>query len=377
MGDRAYQSQAAVLLTLGSLLRYEDGEPPDFRARAEEEQAELEIVPPDDLDRLGLPARIRGLAVDRGLRYSSAFVRESMLAKGMEVREPRGLDERGAEPELREAMPILVDRLLEDPRPLTAAQLCAAALASPEELVRVAAATAYSEMTLREEQEPLLKVLVQGTYSEEPTVRDVALTALARLDPNHPRLFERTTPPHPEAEGGTSHTSLLVHGTWASGNSWWQPGGNFHNYLLRTVDPQLYAGTDWRGWSGGYSDAARALGALDLMAFVNGKGFAGLDLFTHSHGVSVAFLASRGGMNAGRLVVLSYPVHRSKYWPDFNRVRKLVSIRVHMDLVILADGNGQRFRDPKIQEIVLPIWFNHSASHDPAVWASHNLPSRI
>ena len=87
VGDRAYQSQAAVLLTLGSLLRYEDGEPPDFRARAEEEQAELEIVPPDDLDRLGLPARIRGLAVDRGLRYSSAFVRESMLAKGMEVRE--------------------------------------------------------------------------------------------------------------------------------------------------------------------------------------------------------------------------------------------------------------------------------------------------
>ena len=153
--------------------------------------------------------------------------------------------------------------------------------------------------------------------------------------------------------------------------------GDFHIYVLATVDPQLYAGSDWRGWSGGYSDAARALGALDLMAFVNGKGFAGLDLFTHSHGGSVAFLASRGGMDVGRLVLLSCPVHRNKYWPDFTRVRKVVSIRVRMDLVILADGGGQRFCDPGIEEIVLPIWFKHSATHDPAVWDRENLPSRI
>jgi hypothetical protein len=54
-----------------------------------------------------------------------------------------------------------------------------------------------------------------------------------------------------------------------------------------------------------------------------------------------------------------------------------VSIRVKLDLVILADGGGQRFNHPKIKEIVLPIWFNHSISHEPQTWIDHNLPSKI
>jgi hypothetical protein len=52
------------------------------------------------------------------------------------------------------------------------------------------------------------------------------------------------------------HTSLLVHGTWARNDSWWQPGGSLHAYLLPTILPDLYAGADRFDWSGGYSDAA-------------------------------------------------------------------------------------------------------------------------
>jgi hypothetical protein len=99
-------------------------------------------------------------------------------------------------------------------------------------------------------------------------------------------------------------------------------------------------------------------------------------LITHSHGGSVAMLATQNGLNTGPLVLLSCPVHPI-YMPDFSRTGPVLSIRVKLDLVILADGGGQRFNDPRITEKILPIWFDHSATHDPAVWRRHSLPSVI
>jgi hypothetical protein len=219
--------------------------------------------------------------------------------------------------------------------------------------------------------------LVEGTYNDDPLVRDVAATALARVLPGHSRLIQLIQPVEILEEGVPSHTSTIIHGTWARNNSWWQPSGNFHNYLRANVDPSLYSASDRFDWSGSWSDAGRALGALDLVAWVSGHGLAGLDLFTHSHGGSVAMLASRAGMAIGRLVLLSCPVHIPKYEPNFPIVGRVVSIRVKMDLVILADGGGQRFNHPQIREIVLPIWFKHSITHEPQTWINHNLPSQI
>jgi hypothetical protein len=44
-----------------------------------------------------------------------------------------------------------------------------------------------------------------------------------------------------------------------------------------------------------------------------------------------------------------------------------------MDLVILADGGGQRFNVPQIQEHVLPVWFDHFATHEPKVWERYGV----
>ncbi len=88
-------------------------------------------------------------------------------------------------------------------------------------------------------------------------------------------------------------------------------------------------------------------------------------------------LASQAGLNIGELVLLSCPVHIPKYLPNFTRVTKVVSIRVHLDLVILADGGGQRFQDPNIQENVLPVWFDHFATHDPDIWQQYDVPSML
>ncbi len=85
-------------------------------------------------------------------------------------------------------------------------------------------------------------------------------------------------------------------------------------------------------------------------------------------------LASQAGLDIKELVLLSCPVHVPKYQPDFSRIKKVVSIRVHLDLVILADRGGQHFNDPRIKENVLPIWFNHSATHDRTVWQRYTVP---
>lgn len=106
---------------------------------------------------------------------------------------------------------------------------------------------------------------------------------------------------------------------------------------------------------------------------MNAHGLDGLDVFGHSHGANIMMLATQNGLTAGTMVLMSCPVHIPKYIPDFTRVTRVVSIHVHLDLVVLADRGGQRFNHPNIEEHVLPLWFDHSATHDPAVWRSQNL----
>jgi hypothetical protein len=88
-------------------------------------------------------------------------------------------------------------------------------------------------------------------------------------------------------------------------------------------------------------------------------------------------LATNRGLQVEKLVLLSCPVHPAKYMPDFSRAPDVVSIRVRADLVILIDGGEQRFRDPRIRENVLSIWFDHSATHEPDVWRDHDVPSKL
>ena len=77
-----------------------------------------------------------------------------------------------------------------------------------------------------------------------------------------------------------------------------------------------------------------------------------------------------------KLVLLSCPVH-TPYAPYFGRIRKVVSVRTRLDLVILADGGRQRFRDLRIDEHVLPLWFTHKATRQPDVWQRHKIAAII
>lgn len=271
----------------------------------------------------------------------------------------------------------LISDLYEGRKRRTAAELMEACLFHQDPLVRVAAAASHVEL-ISEWGRPI-SILEQGTHEQDSLVRDVAVTALARLVPNHPRLAELAAPVPIDRSGKPSHTSLLVHGTWARNLTWWQPGRkeNFHNYL-GSVYNDLYGADDVFSWSGLYNDIARRIGAEELVGWAKRRKMNGLNhLFAHSHGGSVAMLASNQGLNIKKLVLLSCPVHKGKYMPRFNFVGEVVSIRGHLDLVILVDRGGQRFRHGKIREYILPIWFNHSTTHYPGVWKRYNIPSKL
>ncbi len=365
-GRAAVLSQAAFLLLLGAQIRG-DHQALKARAAAAKRQRFVESIPADDAAEFPVPR----------LRFTGERVSVEQVEASLANRFGRKLSKKLAPRERvsAETLSDLAARLHRRRTPLAAAELMEACLRHRHELPRVAAAAAYLQLT--SEPGRLIAVLERGTHSADRLVREVAATALAHVAPEHPRLLEmaRAGVPSPGAE--PSHTSLLIHGTWAPTQTWWQPGGDFHTYLKGSVRPDLYSGSDRFEWSGGWSDGARALGASDLLTWVNTRNLNGLDLFTHSHGGSVAMLTSHAGLSIGELVLLSCPVHVAKYMPDFTRVTEVVSIRVHLDLVILVDGGGQRFRHPNIRENILPIWFDHFATHDPNVWQTYNVPAML
>ena len=365
-GTAAVESQAALLLLLGRQLRGDD-QALAVRADAADMSGVIEALPADDLAQFPVPSlgpsreRVSVALVETRLaeRYGARIVRHATIPQ-----EKRA-----------DVLGDLAQTLFESPQPITAAQLMEASLRSPDELTRVAAAAAYFELSTRPKR--LLSVLLRGTRSEDTLVQSVAATALARVAPEHARLRQMTRAKTVTSGGEASHSALLVHGTFARNDEWWQPGGGFNSYLKNNVRPDLYAAADRFEWSGGYSDAARDLGARDLRTWVEDRNLQGLDLFGHSHGANVIMQAAKFGLSAGELVLLSCPVHVPKYLPDFARTTKVVSIRVHLDLVILADFGGQRFRHPQIHENILPIWFDHGASHNPQVWRDNNVPAML
>lgn len=352
----AVQAQAAILLAVGGQLR---GDRAALQARSAMAAQPADMFQRDDLEefpipRLAPPGRRLSPRAATAERFGPAVADATAHDGG--------------------TLATLAEDLYARQTTASAAALAHAALSHPHELVRVAAA--HTALALTTEPRRPYEILVHGTRSHDELVRDLAATALARYRPEDPALRALTIEPQPSPQG-TAHTSTLIHGTWAANGTWWPPHGDFWNYIDVNVWHDLYANPDAFKWSGGYSNGARDQGADLLVGWINSHGAAGLSFMAHSHGTSVAMLASWRGVNFGNAVFLSSPVHPSLYNMNFSAVGKVVSIRVKFDLVLLADGSGSRFTDPRYHEHVLPVWFNHSATHDPAVWIKHNIPAML
>jgi hypothetical protein len=358
--DEGVQAQAAILLGLGAQLR---GDRQKVQARSAAVLQPTAILMADEMAEFPIPR-----VAPATKRLTTAEV--DVISRGKLRAPARAAIERP------DVLADLADLTYRTRSVSSAATLADAALNHPHPLVQVAAANAALAVTA-EPSRPLA-ILVEHTRSEDELVRDVAATSLGRYMPEHPALRALVGAGMDEPLGSPGRTSMLIHGTWARNNAWYQPpNGDFWSYVDHNVRNDLYSQPDFYRWSGGYSDGARDLAADELATWINTKQENGITLFTHSHGGSVAMLASFRGVTFDELVLLSCPVHPAKYNVNFSAVRKVVSIRVKVDLVLLADGSGSRFTDARYNEHVLPLFFNHSKTHDPATWTRFNIPAML
>ena len=275
------------------------------------------------------------------------------------------------QPSLEAEMARLTRELYENPGLEAAAALFEAAMRSPHPLVAVAGASGARETTrLRPK---IRETLKQGFESDDHLTSRLAIAAMSQIEPMQD-IAESEVRDVPESKkrNRKSDTAVITHGTWASDSSWYKPGGEFYRAVDRER-PDLHLHDESFRWSGAYKRRARRRDAGRLVQWLADQGLDRPDFFAHSHGGTVAHLATKRGATFDRLVLMSWPVHRDWY-PDFSKVKRIIDIRVRLDLVIMLDRGRQRFRTRQFNiERHRHGWFDHSATHDPDYWDDHGL----
>src|ERR671935_353432 len=147
-GDAATLSAAAALLVLGLRLRGDDDA---LEERARDALAETDALHPEDAEALQVPQ-----LGATGVRIDPAEARALLSATGTTLDAPDFS---------RDVIGDVAGRFQADPTHLRAAVLFEACLRHPEELVRVAAASAYLDLTT--DPGPSLAELRKGVGSED------------------------------------------------------------------------------------------------------------------------------------------------------------------------------------------------------------------
>jgi hypothetical protein len=208
--------------------------------------------------------------------------------------------------------------------------------------------------------------LTYTTDERSPMAQQIASAAVGdRFDTE-----TETEVPAPPTEAGKRGTvSLLVHGTAAWKGAWWFPQGDFHDYVLAHIRPDLYSGGRPFSWSGKYKQSHREVAAKRLALWASGDSLN--TVFAHSYGGVIALLATTHGLTINELVLLSVPAEKVDV--DWDRIARAVSLRIHLDLVLLAARRKQAFNLP-VSEHFLPRWFRgHADSHDIGIWHEHDV----
>lgn len=165
--------------------------------------------------------------------------------------------------------------------------------------------------------------------------------------------------------------STIVHGTASYRGAWWTPYGDFHNFLKGGVSPELYDSGQYYHWSGKYSADHREVAAQRLVDWATPYGGHLKRVYAHSYGGIVALRALGLGLRVDELVLLSTPVETVT--TELRNAGRICSLRIHLDLVLLAARRRQAF-DLPIAEFHLPKWFvGHDDSHNVGMWTQHDV----
>lgn len=274
-------------------------------------------------------------------------------------------------PALERELTLVARKLYKKPSVEAAAALFEAAMLSSHPLVALAGAAGARETTrLR----PRIRNTIEGcARSRDRLVSRLAFAAMSQIDPMKSISAKKVVrQPTSRRRRRKSNTAVVTHGTFAANGSWYRPGGDFYE-ALKAKRPDLHVHDASFRWTGSYSSRARKADAVLLEQWVGDQGLDAPDFFAHSHGGTVANLATRRGVEFDRLVLMAWPA-RKKAFPDFGKVKRIIDIRVRMDLVILIDGGRQRFRSGEFDiEEHRNGWFDHSSTHEPDYWDEHGL----
>lgn len=275
----------------------------------------------------------------------------------------------------------LADLVMETNRfgdPVLAARTVAHGTRSNDELIRVCALGSAIEFFDPAE----LDIPGQITWflrnAKQQQTFELLATLLARLWSPALKLARVAPPTTPLAATGTG--LLTVHGTVLpysqSNRPEWSvpPAGSLFKHLA-AIRPDIYGRTDYFRWEGGYTDYAREVAVDNLHDWINLRGLSGVDVVAHSHGCNVVMGTTAKGVQYHKLVLMSCPVHWTKYNLPASMITKhVISVRVRLDLVILMDRGGQRFPKGTISEHILPLWYTgHSAATKPKTWQNRKL----
>jgi hypothetical protein len=286
-------------------------------------------------------------------------------------------------PAIEKEMGRVVSEVYKNPSIEAAAALFEGALTSPHPLVAVAAAAGARETTRLRPQ--IRETLERGAKSRDPLVSRLALAAISHIGPMQELADKKVVrQPVSRKRRRQSETAVITHGTFAANGRWYRPGGDFYEALQKNR-PDLHLHDRSFRWTGAYSDKARQADARLLQQWLADQGLSNRgqapgqsprlppDFFAHSHGGTVAHLATQQGVEFDRLVLMGWPVHK-KWYPDFSKVKRIIDVRVKLDLVVMLDFGRQRFKSRKFNiESHRNGWFDHSSTHEPSYWDEHGL----
>ncbi len=254
-------------------------------------------------------------------------------------------------------------------------------------MTRCCAAYAYWQATGAEAAVPILVSAMDSGDEDECLL---AAHSLVKMGKRQAKRLQGTlqddkpqTPPQPLR---TSMT-VIIHGTFAMNSAWYQPEGDFHDYIRTKVYPDVYSGQDFFFWSGRYALAENQLrtiwrqAAKKLVSWVTAHPATTLRLIAHSHGNNVVNMATQMGMQACTLIQLSPPVRQDNL-PNMQNVSSGALFNIHskIDLVVRLDGGSQTYEGTSVASAERPRRISlvgHSDSHDPRRWAKKKIPELV
>lgn len=177
------------------------------------------------------------------------------------------------------------------------------------------------------------------------------------------------------------HVCIVIHGTWANSETWWQPGGDFFESLKKDafVFCDDIVAFPWSGRNTSYDRREAAKRLAEVI-----KLYDQVTIVAHSHGATVGILASRYlakdysiyeeeyRFKIANFYALGVPVDQFEGLPDMNVIERFYNLFSFNDQIQPVFGMFERTftQHDRIANLSVTIdgkGPNHSQLHDPVI----------